>query len=256
MKSYPGSKGASGVAERIIRQMPPHRTYIELFAGSAVVFRRKRPAEYSVLVDKDPSACAALTAAVAGRGDIVDVVCADWQKVIVAPKTTRANCADTLVYADPPYLRETRTRLFWDCELASAIEHSSFLAAMIVQRCMVMISGPWSELYESMLHDWRQVRIPTMTRGGLRKECLWCNFPEPTLLHDPRFAGGDFRERERIKRKRKRWASRFAAMGFGERQAVAEALVESDRATVEAAMRPTGQSSGQTSSASSGTSSG
>jgi 16S rRNA G966 N2-methylase RsmD len=236
MKPYPGSKAGAGVAERIIRQMPPHQVYVELFAGSANVFFRKRPAEYSVLVDEDPSTCQALTSAVAGRGD-VDVVCCHYSQFLVEPGKRVPPPASRLIYADPPYLRKVRTRLFYRKEFASGIEHASLLSALLEQKCMVMISGYWSDLYASMLADWRLVRIPTMTRGGPREECLWCNFPEPTLIHDPRFAGGDFRERERIKRKQRRWASRFAAMQASERQAVAEALVESDRVTVEMAMR-------------------
>ena len=36
MTNYFGAKSGSGVAARIIAQMPPHDTYIEPFAGSAV----------------------------------------------------------------------------------------------------------------------------------------------------------------------------------------------------------------------------
>jgi hypothetical protein len=56
-------------------------------------------------------------------------------------------------------------------------------------------------------------------------------------LHDPAQAGGDYRERERIKKKKTRWQDRFAAMGPRERQAIAEALWNVDRAAVEAAVR-------------------
>jgi hypothetical protein len=31
------------------------------------------------------------------------------------------------------------------------------------------------------------------------------NFPEPVALHDYRYLGEDFRQRERIKRKKQRW---------------------------------------------------
>ena len=31
-------------------------------------------------------------------------------------------------------------------------------------------------------------------------EYLWCNYPAPMALHDYRYLGKDFRERERIKR--------------------------------------------------------
>ena len=57
-------------------------------------------------------------------------------------------------------------------------------------------------------------------------ECLWCNFPEPTELHDYRFLGRDFRERERITRKRRRWLVRLSAMPKLERAALVAALRE------------------------------
>lgn len=43
-------------------------------------------------------------------------------------------------------------------------------------------------------------------------ECLWCNFPEPTELHDWRFAGKNFRERTSLKRLATRWLARLEAM--------------------------------------------
>ena len=77
-----------------------------------------------------------------------------------------------------------------------------------------------------------------MTRGGLVEEYVWCNFPEPQVLHDPRFAGQNFRERERIKRKRDRWQKRFAAMPAKERQVIALALGGVDRAALALALDP------------------
>ena len=63
-----------------------------------------------------------------------------------------------------------------------------------------------------------------MTRGGLAEECLWSNFPEPTELHDYRYLGEGFRERERIKRKTTRWTARLARMPLLERRCLLAAL--------------------------------
>jgi DNA adenine methylase len=41
---YDGGKGAMGVAQWIINQIPPHRVYIEPFLGGGAVLRLKKPA--------------------------------------------------------------------------------------------------------------------------------------------------------------------------------------------------------------------
>jgi hypothetical protein len=103
--------------------------------------------------------------------------------------------------------------------------------------CYVMISGYPSDLYERELAGWRKISWRAMTRGGVRTEALWMNFAPPRRLHDPRFSGGGFRERERVKRRRQRWQARFAAMPAYERQLVRDALdlVDSSTAAMAAA---------------------
>lgn len=76
------------------------------------------------------------------------------------------------------------------------------------------------------LADWRLVQFQAMTRRGPATECLWMNYPDPASLHTTWYVGADFRERERIKRKRQRWARRIAAMDPAERQVILEALLE------------------------------
>lgn len=46
--------GKSAVAEKIVELIPPHRIYVEPFAGGAAVFFNKPKAEVNVLNDKDP----------------------------------------------------------------------------------------------------------------------------------------------------------------------------------------------------------
>ena len=67
---------------------------------------------------------------------------------------------------------------------------------------MVMISGYWSALYADALQGWHTVSFQAMTRSGKpATEWLWMNYPEPAALHDYRYLGADFRERERIKKR-------------------------------------------------------
>jgi hypothetical protein len=46
------------------------------------------------------------------------------------------------------------------------------------------------------------------------------NYPEPQTLHDYRYLGENFRERERIKRKQIRWRRRLQDMDSSERYAM------------------------------------
>ena len=54
---YNGGKNGNGTYQTIINQIPPHQIYFELFAGSAAVYRFKRPSDISVLCDMDPGQC-------------------------------------------------------------------------------------------------------------------------------------------------------------------------------------------------------
>jgi hypothetical protein len=60
-----------------------------------------------------------------------------------------------------------------------------------------------------------------MTRGGtLATEYLWMNYPEPDSLHDYSYLGDNYRERERIKRKKTRWVNRLKKLDRLERKAI------------------------------------
>lgn len=139
------------------------------------------------------------------------------------------NLPDTLIYCDPPYLMETRRRKnpLYNVEMGDAESHAALLAIIKSLQCMVMISGYWSELYSCHLQDWRCISFQAMTRGGkMATEFLWMNYPEPVELHDYRFLGSNFRERERIKRKQARWRSRLTKMDTQERYALLSVLAD------------------------------
>lgn len=72
---------------------------------------------------------------------------------------------------------------------------------------------------------WRQKEFQTMTRGGVHTEKIRMNNLEGrTYSHT--FAGKDYNDRERIKRKAKRWREKFAALSHAERLAIMTALSE------------------------------
>lgn len=221
--SYPGGKGGAGVAQIIINQQPPHRFYVEPFLGFGTIMRIKRPATLSLGLDRDPIAVEQFTAFAFESLPGAIAWCQDGIEWL--EDRGHSKDRDTLVYCDPPYLIETRrsSNPIYRCELDEA-RHRRFLAAVLALDCMVQISGYWSSLYAQMLEGWRLIRFQSMTRGGPAEECLWMNYPEPKALHDYRFLGRNFRQRERIRRKTLRWTTRIAALPDLERLALFSAI--------------------------------
>jgi hypothetical protein len=110
---------------------------------------------------------------------------------------------------------------------------------------MLMISGYDSELYREMLTpglgtrlvcvmdglggapNWHHTQFQAMTRGGKQAtEHLWFNFAPPQVLHDYRYMGTNFRDRERMKRRQAHWLNRLKKMPEAEKQALLSAMAE------------------------------
>jgi DNA adenine methylase len=216
-----GSKGAAGVAERIITAMPAHDFYLEAFAGSAIVGRRKRPAALELYCDRDP-ARASLLRVMLETSRLV--ICGDVLEVI----RPEALPPSALIYADPPYLFEARRaahRRYYRHEFGTIAEHARLLDWLERARCAVLLSGYGTELYADRLAHWWRTDYRTRTRGATVTECLWSNFaPGSRPMHDVRYVGKGFRERERIKRKVHRWRRRFEQLPADELAAVLAAL--------------------------------
>jgi DNA adenine methylase len=223
--SYPGGKHGSGVYQTIINLIPPHRTYVEGFLGGGAVMKLKKPApggNYGIDVDRN--------ALESFQIDNLKPIFyhGDFMKLVNNGRLLCLNNPDTFLYLDPPYListRRTRARIY--THEFSDSDHVCLLKLIRTLKCMVMISGYKSKMYLDMLNGWRLVRFQAMTRGGIKAtECLWMNYPSPKALHDYQYVGVDYRERERIKRKRQRWINRLRVMPVVERSALLEALKE------------------------------
>ncbi|KHE92565.1 MAG: hypothetical protein SCABRO_01680 [Candidatus Scalindua brodae] len=130
-----------------------------------------------------------------------------------------------LVYCDPPYLRETRKKYarIYKYEY-SREQHIKLLEVIKSLPCMVMISGYESTLYKESLRSWQTHCFQAVCHHGVATEWLWMNYNVPVGLHDYRYLGSNFRERERIKRKTKRWTAKLQSMPILERQALLSAI--------------------------------
>ncbi len=222
---YPGGKNHGSSYPRIINQIPPHELYIEPFAGSAAIRRMMRPCRQSILVDLDPGALGRLAELVPPGTELLKANGLDW--LMYDRLCLEKNMPPTVVYCDPPYLASScASRLRYKHVLSDG-DHTRLLCRLKQLRCYVLISGYWSGLYANLLNDWRLIHWPQITRGGTwAEECLWMNFPQPVELHDYRYLGEGFRERQDIRRMQQRWSRKLAAMTTLKRQALLSVLAD------------------------------
>ncbi|WP_060417849.1 DNA adenine methylase [Serratia marcescens] len=226
---YLGSKAASGAYQAIISQMPPHDTYIETHLGSGAVMFHKPLAARTIGIDVDSNAFL-LT-----RGR--------WkEKGMTPPKLNlyhgdavgflQRELADgafsqhgrVLIYADPPYLPETRTSRARYRHEYTVDDHRRLIDVLRTVPANVMISGYPSALYDELLGDWRSLEFQVMTRGGPRTEKLWMNYAQDAA-YSAAFAGANYIDRQRIKRKAERWARNYSDLPAAERLAILAALL-------------------------------
>jgi len=166
---YLGSKTASGAYQAIIAVMPPHETFIDLFAGSGAILSRKGAAARSYAVDLDAAAVDAL----ADSPGLVKL-CGDALRFL--DKFDYAAAGRVLIYADPPYLHQTRTsRQRYRHEMTDA-QHMELLVRLRRSSAAVILPGYPSALYDLHLIGWNTYEFQVMTRGGPRTEKLWLNY--------------------------------------------------------------------------------
>ena len=84
---------------------------------------------------------------------------------------------NVLIYADPPYLMETRCgRKQYSHEMTNA-DHIELLEELKKHPGPVLISGYESKLYDDMLRSWyRETIISTDQKARPRQEVVWMNF--------------------------------------------------------------------------------
>lgn len=205
---YPGGKGKC--YQRLINLMPPHEVYVEAFLGGGAVLRHKRPALHSIGIERDPYV-AARWRELASPG--LELVEGDAMEFLASYPFK----GDEFVYLDPPYVASTRRRARVYRHDFSDADHERLLRLVVTLPCRVMISGYENLKYDQALTGWRRFTFQAKAHVGVREESVWINYPPPAVLHDARFCGSTFRERQTIKRRRERLRTKIAKLPAVER---------------------------------------
>ncbi|GAB3754655.1 DNA adenine methylase [Spirosoma pomorum] len=214
--TYYGGKFGAGVSQQIINEIRPHDVYMELFLGNGAVYRLKKPAKTSVLNDLDP------------------VVVREWNRTgidvsnLPAVELLRSYSFQPglryCIYLDPPYPISSRrtARPVYNCEMTDE-DHRELLKVVcdLPANVDVLLSTYENPVYADYLVDWRLKTFTGQTRNGPAVEYLYMNFQNPDgLLHDYRYLGNDFTERQRIKRKISREVDKLNRLPPAERNAI------------------------------------
>ncbi|MCP4987111.1 MAG: DNA adenine methylase, partial [Colwellia sp.] len=175
--------------------MPPHEVYIETHLGGGGIMRNKLPAERNIGIEIDPK--------------VIDLWREDNSLEIELIHGDAIGClksyeftGNELIYCDPPYVRETRKKRAKIYKYEYTVEqHLELLEVIKTLPCKVMISGYESTLYRETLKDWHIYIFRAGCHKGMGTEWLWMNYAAPVELHDYRYLGDTFRQREKIKKK-------------------------------------------------------
>jgi len=223
--NYPGGKG--GVFQRLINLMPLHEVYIESYLGGGAVMRNKRPAGRNIGIEIDPKI-------IEMWKDVKQIGFELIHSDAITFLKDYPFTGKELVYCDPPYLRETRKKYYplYKYEYTQE-QHMELLEVIKSLPCLVMISGYKSTLYSESLEKWSAYSFQAACHHGVATEYIWMNYPTPVELHDYRYLGDTFRDRERIKLKSERWVRRLRAMPDLECQALLAAIDNLNRTKTE-----------------------
>jgi site-specific DNA-adenine methylase len=215
---YPGGKGKC--YQHVINLIPLHRVYIETHLGGGAVMRHKKPAERNIGIELNARVIGAWRAQSLPHVELVHGRAEDYIQQF-------AFRGDELVYVDPPYFPSTRrsTRVY--ANDYSQLDHELLLEILVKLPCKVILSGYANPLYSEFLGHWHRRTFNAKTHVDVRTETLWLNYEPPATLHDARFLGENFRDREVRKRRLQRLQDRLARLDPTERAAVAQWLQDS-----------------------------
>lgn len=205
---YPGGKGKT--YQHVVNLMPPHSVYIETHLGGGAVLRHKKPSARSIAIDADERVIDQWKISAGERVELVHGRAEDF----LAAYSFKG---EELIYCDPPYHPATRRQARVYRHDYSEADHIALLEILIKLPCKVLLSGYAHPLYEELLQGWACRKFEAATHKGNREETLWFNFSPPVCLHDARFLGANFRERQSTKRRLQRLQTKVDTMDPVER---------------------------------------
>ncbi|KAA8668355.1 DNA adenine methylase [Clostridium sp. HV4-5-A1G] len=92
----------------------------------------------------------------------------------------RFNYPNVLIYADPPYLLDTRKAKQYKYEMTEQ-DHIELLEILLQHKGKIILSGYQSDLYDKMLKGWHKKSVKGQAEyyGADREEVIWTNFEPP-----------------------------------------------------------------------------
>jgi hypothetical protein len=100
-------------------------------------------------------------------------------------------------------------------------DHVELLSILKQLPCRVAVSGYPSRLYETELRQWNQLNFSAKGHDGIHAESVWTNYAIPDKLHDTRFLGANFRQRQDVKRRMNRLQNKISRLSKQEQYALA-----------------------------------
>jgi DNA adenine methylase len=230
--TYNGGKGGAGTYQAIINEMPAHARYFEPFLGGGKVMYHKLPALINSGSDIDGQVIAAWNAANPYVSEPQDGLEVRWflNKIdaleMLPMIRSHYDWEDSVIYCDPPFpMAERRSTAAVYANESDDRLHESLIEELLkFRRARIMLSTYDNPLYKAQLVNWRTVNYSSTTRRGHRIETLYMNFDPPKLLHDYRYLGTDYRDRERIRKRIRRETAKLAALPAHERIAIIQAI--------------------------------
>lgn len=231
--NYPGAKNNSGILQFYINRIPYHTRCFEMFGGTAILSRTKKPASIkNIVVDADSEVIAQHNK----RNDTkIDYIVGDALALLKANNTPTFNYSRSdFIFLDPPYPFSSRRsgKKYYRHEMTDT-DHVQLLSTVLQTDANIMICTRENELYDKMLKKWRREEFRTMGRQGVVEEIIYMNYEKPVYLHQYDYIGGDCWQRQGAKRKRKRFYNKINAMDIHEKHALIEELIKQDAAAVQ-----------------------
>lgn len=219
MSNYPGTKSGHGSFQNIINEIPPIDRIIIPFAGNCPIGHFFAGKIQTVINDRDLAVINNYWISKKSMAR-VDILNYDYRQLLKSKNYLPGS--NSLIYADPPYLGETRKskRPMYNYEMMDNESHIELLNILKSYPGKVVISGYYSSLYNHHLKQWRMKSWNVRTRGGNATECIWMNYPQSDELFTYDYLGDNKTERQRIKRKLHRWKSKLSTLDPREKNAI------------------------------------
>lgn len=221
LETYPGRKGAAGVWQTIVSEIPKCKIFVDAMCGSGII-ASKVQADTIVLNDLND---VVITQLEQKNNHLKHVRFTNYSYEKLFSVLSQSD--GVVFYFDPPYLFETRqSKLPLYRHEWNENDHARFLSLIIQVKKPVLISHYPCNLYDTVLKDWRIIEYEAMTHTGMRKENLYMNFKAPLLLQNWQHVGENFTDRQRIKRKITRLINSLKNETEKERAAIITAVVD------------------------------